>query len=59
MYKQFVYCVTRARGADFRVGGGGGGLIRTRKRHQTRGSGGMVTLENLKLNSSELARNAI
>ena len=44
----------RARGADFRVGG----LMQTRKREQSRGSGGMPPWENLKFKYSEKARNA-
>ena len=41
----------RARGADFQVAGGGGGgrLMRTRLREPTRGSGGILPQENLKL----------
>ena len=42
----------RAREADFQVGGG---LMRTRQRELTRGSGGMLPRENLKLKSSEMA----
>ena len=33
----------------------GGGLMRTRQRELTRGSGGMLPRENLKLKSSEMA----
>ena len=38
--------------------GGEGGLIRTRKREQTRGSEGMLPRENFKFKSSEMAINA-
>ena len=48
------YFESRARGADFQVGG----LTRTRKREPLGGSGGMLPRENLKYYSSEMARNA-
>ena len=37
------------------AGGGGGALMRTRKREQTRGSGGTLPLENFKFKSTETA----
>ena len=50
----------RARGADFQVGGGGGGEGRTERASvsQLGGSAGMLPRENLKCYSSEMARNA-
>ena len=40
------------------TGGGGGALMRTRKREQTRGSGGMFPLKIFKSKSSVMAINA-
>ena len=62
MSLRWVSCITshqmmlyiRARGADFQVGVE---LMRTRQREPTRGVRGILPRENLKLKSSEMARN--
>ena len=52
--------ILRARGADFRVKkwGGRGGLMQMCKHEQTRGVWGMLSRENFKFKSSEMAINA-
>ena len=55
LYRQFAS--SRARGADFQVGGGGGGQCERVSVILLGGSGGMVPWENLKLKSSGMARN--